>query len=557
MLYALKYLVPLSLISWVLYSNYVLCPSTNSLNTSTIVYDFPYDKWYQFTQVNCDLITKATDSFDHEKVIKAKDNAFFYYKIHIDTRIRYFNHFVYPKITTWVNKNYTETKSVVLPMINHFYQLTKLEVEKIITIIKLRLIQLQLEIVNTSWYQKFTQTKIYGYIMEFFEMTKKFLENPNFHSFNEKRVFLQQEFKNLVNVKFNALSGNNLNNNDDLVDVVKNILPNDESDDESDGDDEEGPLTVRLTSTIYETPGAMSTLTPFEAEVQRLLTSFEHKVDKTVESGFSNIKNEINPIINVTIDNLTPQFTEKMKTIQQNNYKEYKRAHELIKQVDKDSNKIKQTNDTSIETVSRQDMRDLIQNVRDYTDEEAEKVGKVINNNYQILVNQYLNIIQETIDILETFADVSFQEFSNQLNSLLMASDDEEYNWGIWKKFHQFKVKLLSKRDFIFNQSKLLKDKQFDQLEINNDFTKWIQFVNLMDHHLSFISNDNQEYMLLVRAQANVAFQMREGLIREIEQQQQQQEEEANTNKNGSDETEKTENTDHSDNQSDHSEYSD
>ncbi|KAF6066864.1 hypothetical protein FOB64_004322 [Candida albicans] len=107
-------------------------------------------------------------------------------------------------------------------------------------------------------------------------------------------------------------------------------------------------------------------------------------------------------------------------------------------------------------------------------------------------------------------------EIINDINRKL---DDDEINWTIWKKYHKIKESLFEFRD---NLIKDADDYQVDNKKnsvdklTNDSLNEWDNYLKNIEFHLNFLISDNIEFLQLIRAKANIAFQMREGLVDEL-----------------------------------------
>lgn len=514
----------IALVSYVTVFSYLICPHF-SKDTTIIPISFPYvdDMAVDLTVIspfvsyNCHYISQI----NHQNIDKIVDDMEFNYKIYVAPHFSFFNQYYLPKIKLVVVAYYHQAKSyydyTVSPAIHYYLNNAVYYLNQYFETAKLNFVQLKFYIINTNLYKSYQSTNFHrqGVLVvkqKVCVLFSNLFKNSHIKKFKEKKDFLVNELNNLYELNFGKEKINV-----DLKEIMEDGY-HDYGIDDSDSDGE-GPITVRITSTIYETAvDSVETRSPEEQEIEGILHSFEKKINSTLDLAFINISNEINPLINITIENLQGRLTESFKLIQLDNYNYYKEAHEMIKRIDKDLSNLKEYGyENYNETVPRQDMRDMISKIKEFNSAEIDKIEQTVNNQFGELVNKYLIIIQDTIDILETFMDSSFQDFQNKLAESLSKSDNEQYNWNTWKRFHNLRTLVLDKRDYIFDQANLLKNKKYHELDLDNDFVNWLEFLNNIDFHLSFISRDNEEYLQLIRAKANVSYQLREEAIREIE----------------------------------------
>lgn len=376
------------------------------------------------------------------------------------------------------------------------------------------------------------------------------------NSFQEKSDFLKKEFKNLMHMKTPSVPQGN---DEEVAEVVKDILeeitspiilstensnsvlvdptttssPADSSLEDSDSDSDE-PITILLTSTRYvtlETQTNEPSLVDnsISRKIEEEIDYWETKVNKTLNSALRNLSKDMSIAVNSSIDTIKPKLSERFTHIQQTNYKHYQELNIMINAIDKDSAQIQEENriiessdESSRQYVSRQDMRDKISESLTYCESEIKEIKESMTKNHHDVLREYFKEIQDTIDVLESFAELTIQEFSNRLHALITILEneqefDEAITWKFWKRFHKIKQDIFNTRDLLFNQAN----------DYQNDFTidvvpvgleNWSIYMKNVYFHANFLTNDNEEYLKLVRAKANVAFQLREGLIDKLEE---------------------------------------
>lgn len=374
--------------------------------------------------------------------------------------------------------------------------------------------------------------------------------------FQEKSKFVQQEFKNLVNI--DDFSASEIKNN--VIQIVKDILGEnvfepkkvkdsveveeeieeeiadlDDDDDlyAEDYDDEE-PETIVITSTIVVTgtdgSNAVSTDDPVLGPILHEINYWENKVNKSISSAMNNLKAEMKPEIESVIAIIKPEISQILQDVQKLNAEQYAKMNRKISAITRDFEEMKETNDTSLETVNRQEIRDDISECSQSAQQSSQTIQEILTKNHEDVLVSYFKVLQDTIDILETTSEGTINSFQNQLNNLinqLDLDDDEDINWKIWKKFHKIKESLFDFRDFLFDSA--------NDYKINNKgksvvgLEEWNSYLQNIEAHLNFLIRDNFEYLQIIRARANIAFQLREGLVYElnkIEEEKNQKEEE-------------------------------
>lgn len=376
------------------------------------------------------------------------------------------------------------------------------------------------------------------------------------NSFQEKSDFLKKEFKNLMHMKTPSVPQGNdeevaevvkdileeitspiilstVNSNSVLIDPTISSSPADSSLEDSDSDSDE-PITILLTSTRYvtlETQTNEPSLVDnsISRKIEEEMNYWENKVNKTLNSALRNLSKDMSIVVNSSIDMIKPKLSERFTQIQQTNYKHYQGLNIMINAIDKDSAQIQEENriiessdDSSRQYVSRQDMRDKISESLTYCESEIKEIKEYMTKNLHDVLREYFKEIQDTIDVLESFAELTIQEFSNRLHALItMLEDEQEFDeaitWKSWKRFHKIKQDIFNARDLLFNQANDYQD-DFTIDVVPAGLEKWSMYMKNVYFHANFLTNDNEEYLKLVRAKANVAFQLREGLIDKLEE---------------------------------------
>lgn len=506
-------------VSYIGIFQYQICPNIPNLRSNIPYIDYEVDlsRIEPFLLYNC----KYINELNIDNINRGFSDLEFCYKLYVQNRWNYYVRYYYPvfklKVDHFVRQVYLSYLKHLQPGIARILSVIKNHVLIYWTLAKNLWTNLQIQLLKSRFYQVYLQQYVIIVCHQISQGIDTLKANSGVKSFQQKTNFLAQEFKNVVNIKLKTSSKSKPDDN--LVHLAKEIINQVDSGNEEETDDENlPPITVKLTSTIYEYM-SVETLSPAENKINALLNTFDGKIRKTLDLALINISNDINPIINSTIDTTQPELTEVFKYIQNQNYNYYKDAHEMISRIDKDLSNLKEFGyDQYIETVSRQDMRDEIEKVKFFNSNQFLRLEGIINDKFAYLIDAYLLIIQDTIDILESFADSTFQVFANDLSVAINESNNEDFNWNSWKRFHDLKTLLWDKRDFIFNQAGLLKERKWGELEIDSDFKNWLKFINEVNIHMSFLSQENQEYLQLIRAKANVSFQSREAEIRRLEE---------------------------------------
>lgn len=258
-----------------------------------------------------------------------------------------------------------------------------------------------------------------------------------------------------------------------------------------------------------------------EAQINYELATWEERVKSTLKLAEENLKSDFEPYLTEKLAQLKDVFSANLTQLQSDNYKRYKVMNELILAIDKDSEYIR-TNDEIIEEpeVDRQVMRDRIQEAKDIVKLQMEYADEKLIQAHQEILQAYFETAQTTVDVLESFAETTILDFSARLKTLIdylkhNEDFDDKLSWNAWKKFHQVKESIFQIRDKIFDEALAYKDDP-ESVRKPQALKEWDEYVRNVNFHIGFLIRDNDEYLMLVRAQANVAYQQREGLIYEL-----------------------------------------
>ena len=377
-------------------------------------------------------------------------------------------------------------------------------------------------------------------------------------SLQEKSHFLKSELKGLIKPLDN-LKAKFISREKNVADVVKEIIqeveestkpesskqaptedaPTEETateeteyDEVYDSESDSEPSTVLITSTITVVSESheLGNNEVSENSHQHLLNEeldyWQSKVDKTLQLAYNSLESDFLPQLNQIMEKVKGPISDTLKGVQQNNYEHYKKLNQMISDINKDVSDIQESNELPSEFgVSRQDMRDGISAATEESLEALSSVQQMLADAQKDVIVKYFEAIQNTIDILESFADVTVLEFSNRLTALLSFMEveenfDEALGWQAWKQFHKTKEQIFKIRDKIYDEANAYKSKYFeaDNKIVPSALSEWDKYFRDIHYHVGFLTHDNEEYLRLVRAKANVAYQAREALERKIEQ---------------------------------------
>ncbi|EDK45286.1 hypothetical protein LELG_03465 [Lodderomyces elongisporus NRRL YB-4239] len=365
------------------------------------------------------------------------------------------------------------------------------------------------------------------------EVYSKLMQSQHAVKLQEKSSFLQAELKNLV--KFDEFGPMEFKSS--VMSVVNDLLGKGKlCQEQESGEDSQGDLEVDYEVDETETILIVSTISVTVEEngistedVDLLLRAvideieyWERKVDRTLEIARKNLVDEVTPRVAKIVDDVKVEISEQFQILQRDNHLQYKAMNLKIGEINKDTEKIRALNDTSIETITRQEIRDDIAESYKSADICSKQVQKLLTDNHELVVNLYFQSVQDTIDILETFSESTINEFSKKLSELTanLEVDDESINWNVWKRFHQIKERIFNFRDEIFDGAHAYKkdNKKNSQVVIGLGLDAWVEYLKHIEFHLNYLIRDNADYLRLVRAKANLAFQAREELVHNMTQ---------------------------------------
>ena len=264
-----------------------------------------------------------------------------------------------------------------------------------------------------------------------------------------------------------------------------------------------------------------------KAQVEQEIEYWRNKVLKMIDLSQSSLETELKPFLDTIIGDLKDRISANFTKLQQENYLRYKVMAEMISSIDKDSETLITTKEIILSPeVDRQMMRDRILEAREAVENSMKDVELVLNEAHGIIMEKYFEVAQNTIDVLESFADTKVLEFSNSLSGLLTILEnnvdfEDEISWNAWKEFHKIKELIFNARDKILDEAHTYKLQPRGSIK-PRALEPWALYLDNINFHIRFLLSDNDDYLKLVRAKANVAYQMREGLTRQLEEIQEQ-----------------------------------
>lgn len=295
--------------------------------------------------------------------------------------------------------------------------------------------------------------------------------------------------------------------------------------------------TLWLTATVYESDASGSPEEIATVDVEDLqkaeyrpqdvleleLLYWKAKVDKMLKMAYNSLEDDMLPHLNATLEPLKDEISANFTKFQQDNYQRYKTMNVLIAKINKDSERMRETKQLIEKPeVDRQMMRDEISACRNALEETMKNAEDALNEKHAEIVKQYFIVTQETVDVIESYAETLLQDFNNRLTNIISVLDtdpeyEDKFGWAAWKENHKIKELIFQLRDKIFDEANQYKDNHRSGVTPRG-LEPWVDYLISINFHINFLLRDTDEYLQLVRAKANVAYQLREGLTRQFEE---------------------------------------
>ncbi|OBA24428.1 hypothetical protein METBIDRAFT_10568 [Metschnikowia bicuspidata var. bicuspidata NRRL YB-4993] len=288
-------------------------------------------------------------------------------------------------------------------------------------------------------------------------------------------------------------------------------------------DSDSSGLSLNLPETVSEEELTTLDSDSSQAQIEREILYWQSRVDKTLELVWDSLDVEFAPFLASKTEELKDAISANFSSLQQQNFLRYKEMNELIAAIHKDAEFIRETNTTIEEPeIDRQLMRDKIAEAYAMPQEVMKYVEQNLNEAHVLVMKQYNKAAQETVDVLESMAETVILDFSSRLSSLigvLQLKEDfsDTMTWSAWKSFHKIKESIFEFRDQIFDDASAYKFNARGS-KVPRGLESWAAYLGKVNFHISFLMRDNAEYLQLVRAKANVAYQEREGLTYRLKQ---------------------------------------
>lgn len=259
---------------------------------------------------------------------------------------------------------------------------------------------------------------------------------------------------------------------------------------------------------------------------------WKSKVDKMLKMAYNSLEEDMLPLLNATLDPLKDEISKNFTQLQKENYERYKRMNVLISKINKDFEHMQNTNEI-IEhpVVDRQIMRDEIRDCKEAVEQTMKDAEDALNAKHAEIIKDYFGVAQQTVDVIESYAETIMAEFTKRLQDMINVLEadpayEDKFGWTAWKENHKVKDDIFKFRDRIFDEANQYKENHRSGVKPRG-LEPWIEYLGSINFHINFLIRDNEEYLQLVRAKANVAYQMREALTEQLKQAKEQAAQEA------------------------------
>lgn len=209
---------------------------------------------------------------------------------------------------------------------------------------------------------------------------------------------------------------------------------------------------------------------------------FDFLLQNTIKSANDDFNNQVDELTDKFKIKLHNEFQPELKTLSQNVNSNYDNIHRLLDKI----NVIKDSSDELY--VSRELFRNQLSLKRDEIESHVDKINSRIENFANSYIDEILKVRIGILDTLEEFADSSLNAYSSQIIS---NGDD----WNEWKKYKEIKNKLVEFRDDLVSRK--------PNVDLSNS-------LNSLKGEVHLLLNEAGSYLSILRAKANIEFQMRE-----------------------------------------------
>lgn len=262
-------------------------------------------------------------------------------------------------------------------------------------------------------------------------------------------------------------------------------------------------------------------VSPERLMVEQLLLYFGSRVNSTLELATNSLEADMKPHIDELLDEVKPKVSKELQNLQSGVMKRYKELNDMISDINKDYERMLDSNSHVDGDVTRQDYRNKLQEAYDEGDIGGQAVAQLLNPAHEKILRQYFKLLQETIDVLDLFADSTVGDLNRQLTSALevaLQNGSEDVDlWDAWKRFHKIKEEIFAYRDWLYDVATEYKTSKSRSAAVVG-IELWLEYVSSIDFHILALLGDNDHYLQLMRAKGNVAFQLRESFQEQLQE---------------------------------------
>lgn len=236
------------------------------------------------------------------------------------------------------------------------------------------------------------------------------------------------------------------------------------------GDDDfdyESTSTVTLTHTQTLTTNIAS----------EPLQEYRSIVTSTCRSALDDFSKEVSLLVDGKVNSINSDLKPKFQAFNQMLTDRYKELEKLILEING--------------TVSRQEFRDALVSLQKEINVHSQQMMSELESVHSELDKSVSVIRQQFFEILEDFSERSLNEYSKKI-----LNDSDSNNWQEWKEFHRVKNTVFEARDYL--------------LSAEPDLTKFDKTLTNFSEQLNALIHESGSYMYILRARANVEFQMKE-----------------------------------------------
>lgn len=296
----------------------------------------------------------------------------------------------------------------------------------------------------------------------------------SYDEIEEKKNFVKSEFNKIFDAGF-KLSNNVQEGLKSSNKILKDRLLKEEL-----SKAEETPSSTQTTTSATTSTSTASQAAKTENEISKSINFWNSLVSKTCELAFDEFIEDVLSIQSGIIGTYKPKLTQELQDLTTRVSEGYRDLTRVIGTI----------NSTDY---SRQLFRDLLSDFGVELTSLSNQVKSTLKQESSDVSEAISKSRARILDTLEEFADFAVQEFSREL--ITDRKKDDEY-WNNWKELSKIKEKLFLSREKLVKLEPLIPD--LDKMIAEIEST------------LSIVINESGQYMALLRAKANLLFQLRE-----------------------------------------------